>query len=103
MNIPFILWTACVLEFVTYILRSELGIHSKSVQKTLKLPIRVHHMYIGLFLVIPGYFYTTPLFPDPFLGGTAITLLDLGVTIAFSDILHHFGILPLFEHEIDFP
>lgn len=103
MNWPFILWTACFLEIITYIFRFGLDIHSKSIQKKARLPFRVHHMYIGALIAVPGFFYTTTLFPDFILGGTGITLLDIGITIALSDMFHHFSVLPLFHQKIDFP
>lgn len=60
-------------------------------------------MYVGILLAIAGYFYSLAVFPDFILGGTTITLLDLGVTIALSDVIHHFSILPLFHQKVDFP
>ena len=103
MNIPFILWTACFLEILTYIFRFGFDFHSRSIQKKAHLPLRVHHMYLGLVLLVPGYFYTASLFPDFILGGSAITLLDIGITIALSDMFHHFAVLPFFHQKIDFP
>ena len=103
MNLPFILWTACFLEILTYIFRFGFDFHSRRIQQKLKLPFRIHHMYIGILMAILGYFYFFPLLPDFILNGTAITLLDLGLTIALSDMIHHFVILPLFHQKIDFP
>ncbi len=60
-------------------------------------------MYIGIIIAIIGAFYSITLFPDFILNGSAITLLDLGITLALSDILHHFSVLPLFHQKIDFP
>lgn len=103
MNLPFILWTACFIEIVTYIFRFGFDFHSKSIQKKFQFPVRVHHMYIGFVLMVLGIFYNAPLFSDFILNGTAITLLDVGITIALSDIIHHFSVLPLFHQKIDFP
>ena len=103
MNLPFILWTACFLEILTYIFRFGFDFHSRSLQKRFQFPLRVHHMYIGFLLIVLGIFYPPILFPDFILNGTAITLLDLGITIALSDMFHHFAILPLFHQKVDFP
>ena len=103
MNLPFIIWIACFIEIITYIFRFGFGFHSRSIQKKLKFPVRVHHMYIGIIIAIIGAFYSIILFPDFILNGSAITLLDLGITLALSDILHHFSVLPLFHQKIDFP
>ncbi len=103
MNLGFIIWTACFFELVTYTLRFGFDFHSKSIQKKIHLPMRIHHMYIGLLLVVPGVTNNFTLFPDMILGGAAITLLDVALAIALSDMLHHFGILPLFHQKMDFP
>ena len=103
MNGAFIIWTACFFELLTYILRFGFDFHSKSIQKKAHLPWRIHHMYIGFLVVVPGLTYNAALFPDLILGGAAITLLDIGLAIALSDIIHHFAILPLFHQKMDFP
>ncbi|MDP3728425.1 MAG: hypothetical protein Q8R18_03135 [bacterium] len=103
MNIPFILWAALFIELITYIFRFGFNIHSKTIQQKFKFPVRVHHMYIGLFLVVTGFFFPITLFSDFILNGSAITLLDLGLTITISDIIHHFTVLPLFHQKVDFP
>ena len=103
MNLPFILWIACFLEIITYILRFGFDFHSRKIQHKYNLPIRIHHMYLGFIIIILGFFWTRTLFPDFILGNAAITILDLGMSIALSDILHHFVILPLFHQGIDFP
>lgn len=103
MNTFFILWTACFLEIITYIFRFGFNMHSRNMQKRFKFPLRIHHMYLGLILVIPGFFYGSALFPDFILGGPSITLIDIGLAIALSDVFHHFAILPLFHQQMDFP
>ena len=103
MNIPFILWTACFIELTTYIFRFGFNIHSKTIQEKFNFPLRIHHMYLGFFLILLGFFFPIALFPDFILNGTAITLLDLGLAIILSDMIHHFFILPLFHQKIDFP
>ncbi|HIJ04536.1 MAG: hypothetical protein QT08_C0008G0004 [archaeon GW2011_AR17] len=103
MNIPFIIWIACFIELITYILRFGFNVHSKTMQQKFNFPMRVHHMYLGILLVIPGFFFPITLFPDFILNGVAITFLDIGLAIMLSDMIHHFSILPLFHQKIDFP
>lgn len=103
MNIPFILWTACFIEILTYIFRFGFDFHSRSIQRKFKFPVRVHHMYIGFLLVLPGFVYSQTLFPDFILNGPGITFFDIGLTLVLSDMLHHFSVLPLFHQKIDFP
>jgi len=103
MNGLFVLWATILLEIITDILRFGFNIHSKTIQEKCNLPFRIHHMYIGGIVIIIGLFFPQQLFPDIFLQGSAITILDLGLTIALSDMIHHFGILPLFHKKMDFP
>ena len=63
MNIPFILGMACFLELITYILRFGFDFHSKSIQKKAHFPVRIHHMYLGFFLILLGLFFKQTIFP----------------------------------------
>ena len=107
MNWVFIISFAIVLEIFTSYLRFGFDFHSKSIQKKCKLPIRVHHMYIGILITIFGIFYSPPVLANTgsFLLGTAVSvsLLEVGLAIALSDVFHHFVVLPAFHKEMDFP
>ncbi|MBI5797313.1 hypothetical protein HZA98_00225 [Candidatus Woesearchaeota archaeon] len=103
MNTAFIFWIAAAIEVLTYIFRFGFDFHSRSIQHKLHLPLRVHHMYIGILTVLVSFFFNPSLIQDFLFGGAAITLFDIGIAITLSDMYHHFIILPLFHQKVDFP
>jgi len=109
MNWWFIIGVAAILELVTYILRTITGLHSRNVQNKLKLPIRVHHMYVGMIIAIIGLLYTEPVMASAGLVGlsawipASFNIYDVGMAIVMSDVIHHFIVMPLAHEDMDFP
>jgi len=102
MNFPVIIGLAIVIEIMTYILRFGYDLHSRTIQKKFKFPVRVHHMYVGAFFAGVGPFYSPQIFQYVHFYGP-VYLLDIGLAILLSDVIHHFIVLPAFHQKIDFP
>ncbi len=105
MNWEFIIGFAIFIELISCILRFEFDLHSKSIQKKFKFPVRIHHMYLGILIALIGIFlppsvsaYSSAIFPV-----IVPTITELGIAIALSDVAHHFVVLPAFHKKIDFP
>ena len=110
MNWWFIIGVAVVIELVTFILRFGFHLKSRRWQKDIHLPWRIHHLYIGLFVAFIGLLYTQPVLASPALASlgnswipASFALLDIGLAIALSDVMHHFFVLPYFHQDRDFP
>ena len=105
MDWSFIVGFAILLEVFTNIFRFGFDMHARSVQKKLRLPIRVHHMYVGLLIALIGTYYSPEFYTTlgTFVFGAVPTLVDLGLAIFLSDVFHHFVVLPAFHRQIDFP
>ena len=110
MDWSFIIGLAILIELITAFLRFTTGIHSKRVQHKLKLPVRIHHMYFGILLVIVGLIYTRPVLAlesSVILIPATVSLFEIGFAIALSDLFHHFVVLPAVyktkKFPIDFP
>ena len=81
---------AGLFELVTIILRFRLRLRSS--QQTawigrLTFGLRIHHGYVGVLLLLLA---TLPLSPFPLRLG-----IVAGLSLALSDALHHFVVLPL--------
>ncbi len=80
-----------ILESITILGRFFFG-SMRAFHKKRKLPIRIHHGYIGLFLIIL-YYSTTPY----------SLILIIGGGLFLSDLLHHFAVLPIWVRDTEFP
>ena len=80
-----------ILETITILGRLFFG-SMRVFHKKNKLPVRIHHGYIGLLLIIIYYSIT----PYPM-------LLLIGGSLFFSDLIHHFAVLPIWVKTTEFP
>ena len=107
MDWSFIIGFAILIEVFTNVFRFGFDLHSKSIQHKLKLPVRIHHMYVGLLIAVIGLVYTPVAYASvgTFVFGAALvpSVVELGLAIALSDVFHHFIILPAFHKKMDFP
>ena len=101
MNLGFIFGLAILIEIMSLILRFKFGLTSRHVQKKLGIPVRIHHMYLGVAIMFAGAVSALPLWTSSMTG--AITLLDIGLGVFFSDVVHHFIVLPSIHKDLDFP
>ena len=86
-----ILWTVAstvLIEAVTIYLRFRSGVSAIEFNKTAPLLLQIHHMFwsIPLFLVVPL------VWRNPRLSGS---LVGIALGLIFSDLMHHFVVLPL--------
>jgi hypothetical protein len=86
-----ILWTVIstvVVEAITAYLRFHRGVTATEFNKTAPLLLQIHHMFYSVPLLM-----TVPLvWRRPRLSGA---LLGITCGLIFSDLLHHFVVLPL--------
>jgi len=85
-----------VFELITIISRLISGISAAEAHEKYHYPLilKIHHLFWGLFLILIGYFFIKR-FPKP---GRWIT--GIGIGLFFSDVIHHFIILPLWKGNI---
>jgi hypothetical protein len=86
-----ILWTilsTIVFEAITAYLRFHKGITAPEFNKTAPLILQIHHMFysLPLFIILPF------VWRRPRLSGA---LLGIALGLIFSDLMHHFVVLPL--------
>jgi hypothetical protein len=86
-----ILWTVVstvLIEALTIQLRFGRGVSAVEFNKTAPLLLQIHHMFLSipLLLVLPL------VWRKPRLSGA---LLGIALGLIFSDLLHHFLVLPL--------
>ena len=92
MDWSFIIGLSILLEIFTVFVRFSTGIHSKSVQHKLHMPVRIHHMYFGILIAVVGLFYVTPVIAfegSRLIIPATISLFEIGMAIALSDLFHH--------------
>jgi len=77
------------LEILTILGRIKFG--SWREQHKGKPTVHIHHLYIGI-LVSLSYL----LFPYPW-------VLIIGASLFFSDAIHHFIVLPIWQRKTEFP
>lgn len=77
-----VLLTAAIGAF-TILLRFGLKLSSRKLQQ--RWPVRVHHGYLGILLLLAGI------------------LPDLGWALILSDAIHHLVVLPLAVKSTEFP
>ena len=92
MNIWLILYVTIILELATVMLLFRHSVKAPHVQKRLRFPMRIHHLYLGVVVIFASGFTQT-----------AFPLLELGFAVALSDLVHHFVVLPLTGHTTEFP
>ncbi len=80
-----------ILESITIFGRFFFG-SMRAFHKKNKIPIRIHHGYIGLLLIILHY----SIIPYPI-------LLLIGGALFLSDFIHHFLVLPIWINKTEFP
>ncbi len=78
------------IEAATIFARVVFG-SARELYKKLGIKIRIHHIYLGLFLIILSFLF--------FEG----VLLVLGASIFLADIIHHFIVLPVWVKRTEFP
>jgi hypothetical protein len=76
-----------IIEVVTCIGRFSFKMRARD----WKWPVRIHHGYVGIVLLIAYFFLQS--------GWLAI----IGASLVFSDALHHFVILPITVGATEFP
>lgn len=86
-----VLWTVIstvLIEALTIYLRFHSGVNAAEFNKTAPLLLQIHHMFwsIPLFLAVPL------VWRRPRLSGA---LLGIAFGLIFSDLSHHFVVLPL--------
>jgi hypothetical protein len=85
----YIILLTLAIEFITILCRKYIG-SWKEFHKG-KPTIHIHHLYTG-FLVVFLY----ALFPYTL-------LLIIGLSMVFSDLIHHFIVLPIWIEKTEFP
>lgn len=91
MGLTFIITGALIIEILAIILRFGFNFNTKTIQQYFKLPIKIHTLYIGILIGIIGAMLKHNL------------ILDIGVAIALSDVIHHLIVLPIINKKTDFP
>jgi hypothetical protein len=85
----YIILLTIVMEFATIIGRKYFGSWRKRHKG--KHVQHIHHLYVG-FLIVFAY----ALFPYTI-------LLIIGLSMVFSDLIHHFIVLPIWIEKTEFP
>ncbi len=91
-----ILLIALIIETITIIGRFGLKIKSKEIYKKIlkkyeiKKLIHVHHLFLGIIAALLGYFISNSF------------VLNIGLGVALSDVIHHFLVLSLFTGTPEF-
>ena len=98
-NLIFGVVLALVIELITVITRFGFKLRAKPFKEKIGFPVKFHHMYLGIFILVVGLFYRENLLN--LFGG--ISLFDIGFGIALSDVLHHFVVLKLAIGKTEFP
>ena len=81
-----------IIEFILIIGRLIFGSMKETFKKhKSKLKVRIHHGYIGVVLVLIYLFWLQDI------------LLVVGLSLIFSDLIHHFIVLPLWIGRTEFP
>jgi len=85
-----------VFELITIIIRLISGISAAEVQEKYYYPMifRIHHMFWGLLLIFAGLLFIKR-FPK-----LRTWMIGIGMGLFFSDVIHHFIILPLWKGNI---
>lgn len=80
------------IEALTVICKVMFGSFKDNYKKIgFKYKLRIHHSYIGVVLILIYLFYPTELF------------FIIGLSLVFSDTIHHFIVLPLWTERTEFP
>lgn len=79
-----------LIEIITIIAR-KLKLNSYKIQKDLGLKVHIHHMYIGIALLIINFFFQKE------------RIFIIGISLIISDLIHHFIVLPLWIKKTAFP
>jgi len=74
-------------NYAKYFLRLKFG----SMKKNNPFPIRIHHGYIGVIIILATFIYSNKI------------LYILGISLLISDIMHHLIFLPLLTGKTEFP
>tara|TARA_Y100000310_G_scaffold152352_1_gene151853 strand:+ start:488 stop:793 length:306 start_codon:yes stop_codon:yes gene_type:complete len=98
-NWLFAILLAVIIELITVITRFGFKLKAKPLKEKIGFPVKFHHLYLGIFILVVGLFYNITLFS--LFGG--IALFEIGFGIAFSDVLHHFVVLKLAIGKTEFP
>jgi len=80
------------IEFFTIIARILFGSMKEKYKKIkFQYKLRIHHGYLGIILVLIHLFYPIELF------------FIAGLSLLFSDVIHHFFVLPVWVGKTEFP
>jgi hypothetical protein len=80
------------IEFFTIIARILFGSMKEKYKKIkFQYKLRIHHGYLGIILVLIHLFYPIELF------------FIAGLSLLFSDAIHHFFVLPVWVGKTEFP
>ena len=91
MEISLIIYLTIIIEIILIIGRLIFGSKKEFLRKR-KINLHIHHMYYGfaLFVVAAIAFYHE-------------LLVIIGAALIFSDLIHHFIVLPIWVGKTEFP